>query len=124
MLIDFFADIFIKGGVIVPLLLILLYRVLAVSFSPRFSSNWAYWLFCLSIVLIYMFISPFDESDKGGLALFFLILFIPYIVIGKIEIHHKWHWPARLISCILELLTFPVWFFLVFNVALMIEGGD
>ena len=65
-----------------------------------------------------------DARNAFAVFIFVLMVLAPSIVIGSIEIERKWRLYFALISCIIELLLLPVWFFIVFMVTLLIEGGD
>jgi hypothetical protein len=116
------SDIFIKGGVVFPCFAIALYRTLAASMCPCLSRKKFYYLFCLLTIILYSLLMPFDEGI--GVVVVALLMFVPCIVLGMIEMSRKWRWYVVLLSCIVEQALFPFWFYIVFTIALIIEGGD
>ena len=116
-----FADILMRGGVVFPWIAISCYRISSVSLFPCLSNRKSYWTFCLLMVALYSLV---DARNAFAVFIFVLMVLAPSIVIGSIEMARKWRCYFALISCIIELLLLPVWFFIVFMVTLLIEGGD
>lgn len=121
---DMFADIFIGGGIVFVYIAIFTYRLLASALFPRLCRWERYCLFCLIVLAFAPLALPF--SDGGGVEGVFalLIITVPPIVLGAIELISKWRWYEVLISCMLETLLFPLWVILVVVVALVFGGAD
>ena len=126
-----FVDVFLCGGIVFAYLALAAYRIMAVSLFPRHNNKISYWLFCLMIILAASVLLPvvlrgevaFGDFVAGLLAL--IILSAPCIILDTVGILLRWRWRAVLFSCILEILLFPIWFFLVFMICLFLfDCGD
>ena len=126
-----FVDIFLCGGIVFAYLALVVYRIMAASLFPRLNNKTCYWLFSLMTIIAVSILLPpalrggvaVDDSVRGALAL--VVLSVPCIVLGTVGILLKWRWRAVLFSCILEILLFPIWFFLLFMLCLyFFDCGD
>ena len=126
-----FVDIFLQGGIVFAYLALVAYRIMAASLFPRINDKIFYWLFCmltfvggaLTLPLTLRGGVTFGDFACGVLVL--IILSVPCIILGTVGILLRWRWRAVLLSCILEVLLFPIWFFLLFTVCLYIfDCGD
>lgn len=79
-----FFDVLIRGGVILPYLVISAYRVLAASLTPCLCRKVLYCIFCLFLMLGYSLVSPFAMEHRTGLTAFCLLLLAPGIAIGLV----------------------------------------
>jgi len=118
-----FLDIFLRGFALAYLALFV-YRIMAATVFPRLCNKWAYWLLCLSIVVVYSLLQAVCESFSVIVVIFFLLLFASSFILGAIEMARRWRWPFVLLSCVLETLLFPVVLVVVFLLAITLEGGD
>ena len=124
-----FVGVFLCGSIVFAYLALTAYRVMAASLFPRLCNKRCYWVFCLMIVIV-LPLSLALCHGRASLASFvdgvlaFMIMSVPCIVLGTVGIVLRWHWRVVLLSCVLEILLFPVWFFLVFMVLLFFDGSD
>jgi len=118
-----FVDIFIApiAGVY---LILLAYRLLAASCLPRLRKKWFYTLQYLFLLLLYSFLFRFPQSTFVEQIIFVLCLTAHSYVIGMVEMARSWKCLAVLTSFVIETLILPFLFFVVFMVALMLDGVD
>lgn len=126
-----FVDIFLQGGIVFAYLALVAYRIMAASLFPRINDKILYWLFCMltfvggALTLPLTLRGSVTLGDFACGVLVLIILSAPCIIIGTVGILLRWRWRAVLLSCILEILLFPIWFFLLFTVCLyFFDCGD
>ena len=125
-----FVDVFLCGGIVFAYLALAAYRIAAASLFPRINDKIFYWLFCLMTFVVASLLLPLtlrggitiDDFVHGVLVL--IILSAPCIILGTVGILLRWRWRAVLLSCILEILLFPIWFFVLFMVCLFFDCCD
>ena len=118
-----FVDIFIApiAGVY---LILLAYRLLAASCLPRLRKKRFYTLLYLFLLFLYSFLFRFPQSTFVERVIFVLCLTAHSYVIGMVEMARNWKWVAVFTSFVIETLMLPFLFFVVFMVALMLDGVD
>lgn len=116
-----FVDIFIApiAGVY---LILLAYRLLAASCLPRLRKKMFYLLLYLFLLLSYSFFVRFPKSTFVERLIFVLCLTVHSYVIGMVEMVWRWKWLTVFTSFVIETLMLPFLFFVVFMVALMLDG--
>lgn len=117
------SDIMIRSGIGLTLIVVIVYRLLAVSALPCLAYKSLYCAFCLAAFGSFACLAPHIGIALGDL-IFLLLLFAPSICSGFFVLLKKWSLGKTISFAILEILLFPVWFFVVFTIALIIEGGD
>ena len=125
------VDIFMRGGIVFAYLALVAYRIVAASLFPRINDKIFYWLFCMMTFVaasLALSLTLRGSVTFGGFVcgvLVLIILSVPCIILGTVGILLKWRWRAVLFSCILEILLFPIWFFLLFMFCLyFFDCGD
>lgn len=116
-------DIMVRSGVGLTLILIIVYRLLAVSVLPCLAHKSLYCIFYLAVVGLFLCLSPYIEISLGVL-IFVLSLFAPCLCLGLVCILKKWNLGKTISFAMLEILLFPLWIFIVFTITLLIEGGE
>ena len=53
-----------------------------------------------------------------------LIIMLPWLIVSAIELHKRCRWRGVLLSFFLELLAFPVLFFVLFTLSLIFDPVD
>lgn len=121
-------DIFLWGGVVFLYLAISVYRLLAASALPCLARRRFCWPFYLMVFIVLpvagLLLLPALKGESSGAVFFYFVMLAPCIFLGALGMSQRWRLRSVLISCVLEALLFPVWFYLVFLMALAIEGGD
>lgn len=115
-------DIMARSGVGLTLIVIIVYRLLAASVLPRLAHKSLYCVFCLVVVGSFLSLSVY-RNFRWSL-MFVLSLFAPCLCLGLICILKQWSLCKAILFAMLEILLFPLWFFIVFTIALLIEGGE
>ena len=77
----------------------------------------------LVVVVSFSFLSPCIENFIEVL-IFALLLFVPDLSVGIVGLLKKWNFKKTIFFAILEILLFPLWFLIVFTIALLIEGSE
>ena len=113
----------VRSGVGLTLILIIVYRLLAVSVLPCLAHKSLYCIFNLAVVGLLLGLSPHIEISIGVL-IFVLSLFAPCLCLGLVCILKKWNLGKTISFAMLEILLFPLWVFIVFTITLLIEGGE
>ena len=116
-------DIMIRSGAGLALIVIIIFRLLAASVLPCLAHKSMYCIFYLAVVGSFLCISPYIEVSVGVL-IFVFSLFAPCLCLGLICILKKWNLGKTILVALLEILLFPFWSFIVFMIALLIEGGE
>ena len=117
------SEIMIKSGVGLTLIVIIVYRLFAVSILPCLAQMSLYCVTCLAAVGSVVCFEPYIGNTLEDI-IFLLLLFAPSICLGFFVLLKKWSFGKAISFAILEILLFPVWFIVVFNIALIIEGGE
>ena len=118
-------DIVLKGGIGLVLIAIVAYRLLAASALPFLAHKSLYCFFCFVIVAAFLSLSPCVEKDSIIEAIILiLLLFAPCLCFGFIGLLRKWNLKRIIVFATLELVLFPLWFFIVFTAALFLDGGE
>lgn len=117
------SDIMLKNGIGLTLAILFAYRILAASALPLLTHKRLYCLFCIGLVTAFLSLSPCVEVSLKEDA-FILLLFAPHLCLGLFGFMKRWKLKAIIVSEVLELLLFPIWFFIAFTVALFCEGGE
>ncbi len=119
---EIFGEIFMGGSLVASYLILFAYRMMAASASCNFICGWRrYVLFYASIAIVAPLAFPFDDVDYWrGLILFFALT-MPVLMAGAIEIARKIRRREVLVSFIIETVTFPLWFNLMFRCFLFLD---
>ncbi len=117
------SDIMLKSGIWLTLAILFAYRILAASALPLLTHKRLYCLFCMGIVFAFLSFSPCVEGPLKEVA-FILLLFAPHFCLGLFGLMKRWKLKTIIVSAVLELLLFPIWFFIAFTIALFCEGGE
>ncbi len=117
------SDIMIKSGVGLTLIVIVVYRLLAVSVLPCLAHKCLYCAFCLAAIGSLVGLAPHIGISLEYL-IFLLLLFAPSACSGFFVLLKKCKLGKTILFAVLEILLFPVWFFVVFTIVLIIEGGE
>ena len=116
-------DIMVRSGVGLALIVLIAYRLFAVSLLPCLMRNYLYSVFYLVVVVSFSFLSPCIENFIEVL-IFALLLFVPDLSVGIVGLLKKWNFKKTIFFATLEILLFPLWFLIVFTIALLIEGSE
>ena len=78
-------------------------------------------IFCISLCFApydVKFVTYFEGLILG------LIIMLPWLIVSAIELHKRCRWRGVLLSFFLELLAFPVIFFVLFTLSLIFDPVD
>ena len=117
------SDMMLKSGMGLTLVILFSFRILAASVLPLLAHKLLYCLFCILLVATFLSCSPCVEASFKERAFIFL-LFAPNLCLGLVGLMKRWKLKTIIVSAIMELLLFPIWFFIAFSVALCCEGGE
>ena len=115
-------DIMINSGVGLTLIVIIVYRLLAISVLPCLTHKSLYCVTCLTAVVSFVCLTPYIRFYLEDLIVLVLLL-APSTCLGFFVLSKKWNLGKTISFALLEILLFPVWFFVVFNITLIIEAG-
>lgn len=130
-----FKDVFMSNFMFVFVFLgLFVYRLLAVSCFPRLC-DWKCYLSFFAFLMVGMpllffacakcFVSHdvrFGSYFEGLISLLFFLW--PWLIVSAIELHKRCRWRTVLLSFVLELLAFPVIFFVLFALCLIFDPVD
>ena len=107
------------------------YRLLAASCVPRLCDRKCYLPFFFFLIagmplLIFCSAKCFAPYDVKFVTYFEglilgLIIMLPWLIVSAIELHKRCRWRIVLLSFVLELLAFPVIFFVLFALCLIFD---
>ena len=119
---EIFGEIFMGGSLVASYLVLFAYRRMVALTSRQTIGGWRrYVLFYLSIAIVAPLAFPFDDVDYWRGLILFIMLTVPVLVAGAIEIAKGIHPYEVLVSFIVETVMFPPWFNLMFQCFLFLD---